>query len=102
MATKAHFSSNWTSVVRGGNRHELVVEVPGVPAGQAAVAGDRVGVHPAEPAGLADAAALGDVLQDRDDLLGGQPGVEQGVPLRSEKRALQVRQRSMRRALPGP
>ena len=59
-------------------------------------------IHLAEPAGLADAAALGDVLQDRFDLLGGQPGVEQGCPLRSEKRALQVRQRSMRRAFSGP
>jgi len=47
-------------------------------AGDAAVAGDGVGGHPAEPAGLADAAPLGDVLQDRLDLLRWQTGVEEG------------------------
>jgi hypothetical protein len=81
LATKAHFSSNWTSVVRGGNRHEFVVGGFGVLAGDPAVAGDGVGVHPAEPAGLADAAPFGDVLQDRLDLLGREPGVEQGRTL---------------------
>ena len=76
--------------------------VLGVPAGDPAVAGDGVGVHPAEPAGLADAAPLGDVLQDRFDLWGGSRASNRGVPLRSENRALQERHRSMRRALPGP
>jgi hypothetical protein len=54
---------------------------PGVLAGEAAVPGDGVGGDPAEPAGLADAAPLGDVLQDRFDLLGREPGVEQGGSL---------------------
>jgi len=81
LATKAHFSSNWTSVVRGGNRHEFVVGVPGVRPGEATVSGDGIGSHPAEPPGLADAAALGDVLQDRLDLLRGESGVEEGCPL---------------------
>ena len=67
--------------MRGGNRHEFVVEILGVAAGNPAIAGDRVGVHPAEPSGLADAAPLGDVLQDGLDLFGRQPGVEQGCPL---------------------
>ena len=52
-----------------------------MPAGDPAVAGDGVVVHPTEPAGLADAAPLGDVLQDRLDLLGREPGVEEGRPL---------------------
>ena len=102
LATKAHFSSNWASRVRGGNGDQFVVEPPGVLAGDPAVAGDGVAVHLAEPAGLADAAALGDVLQDRLDLLGGSRAPNRGVPLRSEKRALQVRQRSMRRDFSGP
>jgi len=38
-------------------------------------------VDPDEPLGLADAAALGDVLQDRRGLLGGQVGMEQRRPL---------------------
>lgn len=69
LTKKAHFSSNWTSAVRGGNRHELVEGVPGMPSGDPVVAGDRIGVHPAGPTGLANAAPLGDVLQDRIDLL---------------------------------
>src|SRR3954451_17249695 len=81
LATKDHFSSNWTSRVRGGKGDQLVVEVAGVLAGDPAVAADGAPIHPAEPAGLADAAPLGDVLQDRFDLLLRQPGVEQGRPL---------------------
>ena len=59
-------------------------------AGHPAVAADRVAVHPAEPAGLADAAALGDVLQDRFDLLGREPGVEQGRALAPRPRPIRV------------
>jgi len=81
LATKAHFSSNWTSRVRGGNRDQLVVEVAGLLAGQPAVAADGAAIHPAKPAGLTDAAPLGDVLQDRPGPLGWEPGVEQGRPL---------------------
>src|SRR5918998_800502 len=54
LATKAHFSSNWTSRVRGGKRDQLIVEVAGVRAGQAAQAADGAAVHLAEPSGLAD------------------------------------------------
>jgi len=49
--------------------------------GDAAVAGDGVGCDPAETACLSDAAPLGDVLQDRFDLLRGEPGVEERCPL---------------------
>jgi hypothetical protein len=76
LATKAHFSSNWTSRVRGGKRDQLVVKVAGVIAGDPAQAADRAAIHLAEPAGLADAAPLGDVIQDRLDLLRRQPRVE--------------------------
>src|SRR3954464_3031334 len=60
LATKAHFSSNWTSRVRGGKGDQFVVEVPGVLACELAQAADAAPVHLAEPAGLADAAPLGD------------------------------------------
>jgi hypothetical protein len=78
LPTKAHFSSNWTSRVLGGKSHELVVELLGVVAGQAAVADDGVFTHPDQAGGLADADPLGDVLQDGHDLVLGQAGVEQG------------------------
>src|SRR3954470_19791634 len=68
LATKAHFSSNWTSRVRGGKHDQLVVEVAGVFPGDPAQAADGAAIHLAEPSGLADAAPLGDVLQDRFDL----------------------------------
>src|ERR1700712_1648391 len=60
LATKAHFSSNWTSRVRGGKGDQLVVEAAGVLAGGPAKAADGAAVHLAEPAGLTDAASLGD------------------------------------------
>jgi len=84
LATKDHFSSNWASRVRGGNRDQLVVEVVGVIASDPAQAADRTTIDLAEPAGLTDAASLGDMLQDRFDFLRRQPGVEQwcSFPLR--------------------
>jgi hypothetical protein len=69
LATNDHFSSNWASRVRGGNLDQLVVEVEGVLASDPAQSADRAAIHLAEPAGLADAASLGDVLQDRFDFL---------------------------------
>jgi len=54
---------------------------PGVIAGLAGVAGHGVAVDAHEPLCLADAAALGDVLQDGDGLLPGQVRVEQRHPL---------------------
>ena len=82
----------------GGNRDEFVVQDAVVLAGQPAQAADGVPIHRAEASGLADATALGDVLQDRFGLAGWQSGVEQRRPWRSETRAWQVRQRSMRRS----
>jgi hypothetical protein len=75
---------------------------PGVLAGDPAVAGDGVGCHPAEPAGLADAATLGDVLQDRFDLLGREPSVEQGGTLALGESSLAGAATEHAAGLPGP
>jgi hypothetical protein len=69
LATKAHFSSIWASRVFGGKSDELVVEVAGVLAGQSAQPADRAAIHLAKSTGLADATPLGDVVQDRFELL---------------------------------
>ena len=53
----------------------------GVLAGQQGQPGDGVLVDPDQPGGLADAAALGEVLQDRQDLVVRELGVEQRRPL---------------------
>jgi hypothetical protein len=57
------------------------VELAGVFTGQEAVADDGVLVHADEPAGLADTYALGDMVQDRDDLVLRESAVEQGRTL---------------------
>jgi hypothetical protein len=50
-------------------------------AGPPTQAADSTTIHLAEPAGLADAAPLGDMLQDRLGPLGREPRVEEGCPL---------------------
>jgi len=72
LATNDHFSSNWTSRVLGGKSHEFVVELLGVLAGGPAQTQDGVFVDAAQPSRLANATALGEVLQDRSDLSGRQ------------------------------
>jgi hypothetical protein len=62
----------------GGKTDQLIVEVAGMISGDPAQSTDGPPIHLAEPSGLADAAPLVDVLQDRFDLLGRQPRVEQG------------------------
>ena len=81
LATKFHFSSNWTSRVLGGKRHEFVVAVFGLLAGEAEVARDGVPGDAGQAAGGADAAALAEVVEDGDDLVGGQLGAFQGGAL---------------------
>ena len=49
----------------------------GVPAGQEGQPRDGVLVDPDQPGGLADATALGEMLEDRQDLLVREFGVEQ-------------------------
>jgi len=77
LATNDHFSSNWSSVVRGGEGDQLVVGRHGVDAGLAGIAGHGVAVDAHEAFGLADAASLGEVLQDGGGLLLGQMRTEQ-------------------------
>src|SRR4051812_35943223 len=81
LATRAHFSSNWISRARGGKPDQLVVEALAMRAGQPAVSRHGPPIHLAEPAGLADAAPLGDMLQDRVGYPGGEPRIEQGRAL---------------------
>src|ERR1019366_3109897 len=81
LPTKFHFSSNWTSRVRGGKSHEFVVEVLGLATREGDVAGYGIPGHAGEARGGADAAALADVLEDGDDLLGGQLGALEGSAL---------------------
>jgi hypothetical protein len=70
-------SSNCASRVCGGKSHELVVELAGVAAGQEAVADHGVLIDLDEAAGLADAAALGEMFQDREGFVVGESALEQ-------------------------
>ena len=78
LTTNDHFSSNWTSRVLGGKRHQLVVELAGVVAGQPGVADHGVAVHLHQPRGApwlaAGGAAVGPVECRRPDRDHG-PGV---------------------------
>jgi hypothetical protein len=56
------------------------VELLGVRAGPPAVVNHRVAVHSDEPGGRPDAAPLGEVLEERDDLVHREFGAEQGRP----------------------
>jgi hypothetical protein len=76
LATKAHFSSNWTSRVSGGKGHDLVVGVLGMLAGQDGQPGDGVLADPYQPCGLSGTTAIGEVLQNPRDLVVGEFGVE--------------------------
>jgi len=88
FATKAHFSSNWASRVRGGKIDQFVVEVVSVLPSDSAQAADRAAVHVAKSAGLADTASLGNVIQNRFGLLRRQPRVEERSPLSLRKAGL--------------
>src|SRR5262245_46311940 len=88
LATKLHFSSNWTSRVAGGKGHQLVVQALGLVAGQGEVAADGVPRDPGQPAGGADAAALAGVVEDGDGLVSRQPGAFQGGALALGRRPL--------------
>src|SRR5205814_8273460 len=81
LAMKLHFSSNWTSRVRGGKSHELVVEVLGLAAGEGDVSGDGVPGDPGEAGGGADAAALAEVVEDGGGLVGREAGAFEGGAL---------------------
>src|SRR4051794_21817692 len=68
LATKFHFSSDWTSRVSGGKSHELVVEEPGLIAGEGEEARDGGSGDSREAAGGADATSFAKVVQDGDGL----------------------------------
>jgi hypothetical protein len=78
LATKDHFSSNCTSRVAGGKSHEFVVGLSGVVAGLEGVANDGVLIDAGQASGLADAAAVLEVLEDGEGLVVGQSCAEQG------------------------
>jgi hypothetical protein len=77
LATNDQASSSWTSRVRGGKSHELVVSVVGVIAGGAGQPDDGIAMGADQAAGLADAVALGEVVEDGSGLLVGHAAVEQ-------------------------
>src|SRR3954447_3563193 len=81
LNTNDHFLSSWTSSVRGGKSHELVVELPGVLADDSAVADHRVAVHAEAPGRGPHPVAVGQVADQVDGLVLGQTGAEQGRPL---------------------
>jgi hypothetical protein len=88
LATKDHFSSSWTLVVEGGKAHQLVVQLAGVAAGEQAQAADGVLTDTDQARGLADAAAVGEVGQDGQELVAGEAGAEQGRALALGEAAL--------------
>jgi hypothetical protein len=81
LPTNAHFSSHWTSRVRGGKSHELVVAVVSVLSGHPGQSGDGIAVDADQTCGRSDAPALEEVSQDVVGLLGWEVGVEQGRAL---------------------
>jgi hypothetical protein len=81
LKTNDHFSSNWTSSVRGGKRHELVVELLGMLAHGSAVADPRVAVDADLPGGGSNPVAVDQVPDHSDGLVLGQARAEQGGAL---------------------
>jgi hypothetical protein len=65
----------------GGKGHEFVVELLGVFAGPEAITDDGVLADAGQACGLADAAPLGDVVQDGDRLVFREAAVEEGSAL---------------------
>jgi hypothetical protein len=92
LKTNPHFSSTWTSRVRGGKSDEFVVEFLGVGAGFGQVARHGVLIDLDQATGGPRPAAFLDVLQDGEGLSSGRRACSRTVPLRSEKQRLQVRQ----------
>jgi hypothetical protein len=78
LVTKGHFSSSWASWVAGGKGHEFVVAGAGRVAGPQGVADDGVLIDTTEASGLADAAAVLEVLKDGEGLGVREARTEQG------------------------
>src|SRR5262249_13414479 len=64
-----------------GKSDQLVVGILGVLASQPCQPQDRVAMDPDQPCGLTDAVALGQVVEDREGLLGREFGAEEGRAL---------------------
>src|SRR5512135_1815387 len=79
--TKAHFSSTWTSRVRGGKGPEFLVHRFGMSPGLSAGACDGVLIHSHQAAGGPRPAALADVIQHVEDRRVGQSCLLQDRPL---------------------
>jgi hypothetical protein len=79
LVTKDHFSSSWTSWVVGGKSHEFVVGLLGVGAGPQGVADDGVFINARQACGLADAAAVLEVLKDGEGPFVGESAAEEGT-----------------------
>ena len=74
--------------MQGGKGHQLIVGGLGVLAGEQGQSCDRVLVDPDQPCGLADAAPLGQVLQDGQYFVVRELGVEQRGALELGKTGL--------------
>jgi hypothetical protein len=85
LLTKDHFSSSCSLAVEGGKAHEFVVSCLGVSAGLASQTRDGALVDLEQAAGLSDAAAVVEMLQDGEGFVLGQMGLEQ-------RRALALRE----------
>jgi hypothetical protein len=81
VATKACFSSNGTSRVRGGKSHELVVSVVGMRSDSAGQSADGVGSDTDEASGGANAAARVEVLKHGQGPRLGEMAVKEGRAL---------------------
>src|SRR5215510_10706600 len=77
LPTNDHFSSTCTLVVQGGKAHQLLMELASVAAGAAAIADHGVRADADQAAGLANAAAIGQVSQYGPGLVVGQAAIEQ-------------------------
>jgi hypothetical protein len=81
LPTKAHFSSNGTSLVWGGKSHEFVVDLLSVAAGDHGQSNHRILVHSDQATGLSDATILLKMLQDGDGLVLGKFAAIEGGAL---------------------
>ena len=81
LTTKDHFSSNWTSWVAGGKSRALVVALPGVGSGPQGVADDGVFSDADQARGLANPAAVWEVLEDSAGLVVRESRAEPGGAL---------------------
>ena len=87
--------------VRGAAGDQLVVQTLRIGPGVATIAGDGLPVDADKPAGLADAVPSATWWRTETAFSGGKRASKRGVPLRSEKRDLQIRAAEHTARLPG-